>query len=108
MPVCKMLIPKGMTSAEERKNVVKRLTDTLLEAEGLKLNAFARSVCSIQINHPAELYLGGEPVEEECAHFGSNRADSIWTIIFPFAKDNFAVGGRPVSLAETRAFINRE
>ncbi|MBN1971533.1 MAG: hypothetical protein JXR48_04105 [Candidatus Delongbacteria bacterium] len=63
MPICEINCLKGVLSTENQNYIAMKLTEILLEAEGLPDNAISRSICQITFNESEKVYVGGKLAE---------------------------------------------
>lgn len=60
MPICDISFPEDLLSKAEQDKIAERITQLLLDAEGLSDNAMSRSICLVDFNESNKMYLGGE------------------------------------------------
>ncbi len=75
MPICEIDYPCGLLSDQQKPRIVERMTELLLQFEGLQDNSISRSICLLTINESKSVYVGGALSDE----------GKIVVKIFPFA-----------------------
>ena len=72
MPMCDAFIPKGALSPSAERQLLRRVTDALLEHEGVDpSNERAQSLAWVFV-HRHEMYVGGEPAQAPHYRFVCN------------------------------------